>query len=85
MLPHDPTGKKGPKKLLPDQIVISEPKAETKIDQPYTISRDEKKVRVVECSKRKQYSPYSRISKACTTQLKRCRQTCISNRRRRVS
>lgn len=51
MLPHDPTGKKGPKKLLPDQIVISEPKAEAKIDQPYTISRDEKKVHVMKSLK----------------------------------
>lgn len=34
MLPHDSTGKTGPKKPLPDSISIAEPKEETKYEQP---------------------------------------------------
>lgn len=34
MLPHDSTGKTGPKKPLPDSISIAEPKEETRYDQP---------------------------------------------------
>lgn len=48
MLPHDASGKKGPKKLLPDQIQIHEPKAEKKVESPFTISHgEEKKVRAL--------------------------------------
>ena len=37
MLPHDPQGKVGPKKPLPDHVSIVEPKeAERKIEQPYS-------------------------------------------------
>ena len=37
MLPHDPQGKVGPKKPLPDHIAIVEPKeAEVKIEHPYS-------------------------------------------------
>lgn len=36
MLPHDPTGKTGPKIALPDHVIISEPKDEPKIDEPYS-------------------------------------------------
>ena len=34
MLPHDSTGKTGPKKPLPDSISIAEPKEEVKYDAP---------------------------------------------------
>jgi len=34
MLPHDSTGKTGPKKPLPDSISIAEPKEEVKYDVP---------------------------------------------------
>ncbi|KAL5252345.1 hypothetical protein ACHWQZ_G015197 [Mnemiopsis leidyi] len=37
MLPHDPQGKVGPKKPLPDHVAIVEPKeAESKIETPYS-------------------------------------------------
>lgn len=36
MLPHDPTGKSGPKKPLPDQVSVVEPKEETPIQEPYS-------------------------------------------------
>ena len=37
MLPHDPQGKIGPKKPLPDHVSIVEPKeVERKIEQPYS-------------------------------------------------
>ena len=37
MLPHDPTGKMGPRKPLPDQVSVAEPKEETRPhDQPYS-------------------------------------------------
>jgi small subunit ribosomal protein S3e len=36
MLPHDPTGKSGPKKPLPDHVSVVEPKDETPIMEPYS-------------------------------------------------
>ncbi|CAI8040394.1 40S ribosomal protein S3-B [Geodia barretti] len=36
MLPHDPTGKSGPKKPLPDNVSVVEPKDETPIMEPYS-------------------------------------------------
>lgn len=41
MLPHDPTGKTGPRKPLPDSISIAEPKEEKKYDQPVSESFDQ--------------------------------------------
>ena len=36
MLPHDPTGKTGPKKPLPDNVQVVEPKAEGTLETPYS-------------------------------------------------
>jgi small subunit ribosomal protein S3e len=36
MLNSDPTGKTGPKRSLPDQVTISEPKVEEEIPKPYS-------------------------------------------------
>lgn len=36
MLPHDPTGKMGPKKPLPDQVSVVEPKEESEHSEPYS-------------------------------------------------
>ena len=36
MLPHDPTGKMGPKKPLPDQVIVVEPKEESEHSEPYS-------------------------------------------------
>lgn len=36
MLPHDPTGKMGPKKPLPDQVSVVEPKEEQECTEPYS-------------------------------------------------
>jgi small subunit ribosomal protein S3e len=36
MLPHDPTGKIGPKKPLPDNVIICEPKDDVRVDEPYS-------------------------------------------------
>lgn len=36
MLPHDPTGKIGPKRPLPDHVSIVEPKDEQLPAQPYS-------------------------------------------------
>lgn len=44
MLPHDPTGKQGPKIPLPDHIQVCEPKDEKKIDEPFSVPKDGKKM-----------------------------------------
>ena len=36
MLPNDPHGKIGPKKPLPDQVSVMEPKDEQRCDEPYS-------------------------------------------------
>ena len=36
MLPNDPHGKIGPKKPLPDQVSVVEPKDEKRCDKPYS-------------------------------------------------
>ena len=36
MLPHDPTGKMGPRKPLPDQVSVMEPKEEQEYTDPYS-------------------------------------------------
>ena len=36
MLPHDPTGKTGPKKPLPDNVQVLDPKNEEDISEPYS-------------------------------------------------
>ena len=36
MLPHDPTGKMGPKRPLPDQVSVVEPKEEQHVSEPYS-------------------------------------------------
>lgn len=36
MLPHDPTGKMGPKRPLPDQVSVVEPKEEQPVQEPYS-------------------------------------------------
>ena len=36
MLPNDPHGKIGPKKPLPDQVSVVEPKDEQRCDEPYS-------------------------------------------------
>ncbi|XP_003390542.1 PREDICTED: 40S ribosomal protein S3-like [Amphimedon queenslandica] len=36
MLPHDPTGKMGPRKPLPDQVSVAEPKEETHYAEAYS-------------------------------------------------
>jgi small subunit ribosomal protein S3e len=36
MLPHDPTGRNGPKTALPDVVTIVEPKDETNPEAPYS-------------------------------------------------
>lgn len=43
MLPWDQTGKKGPKKPLPDNVIINEPKEEVVPSAPYTESKGEPK------------------------------------------
>ena len=43
MLPHDPTGKTGPKMALPDHVIIIEPKDEPKILEPYSQNAATKK------------------------------------------
>jgi len=45
MLAYDPTGKIGPKKPLPDNVIISEPKHEEEVQKPYS---DVKGVRPLE-------------------------------------
>jgi len=42
MLPHDPTGKSGPKIALPDHVSIQDPKEETPIEAPYSQNKLEK-------------------------------------------
>lgn len=42
MLPWDMTGKKGPKKPLPDHVNIVEPKDEPPITQPYSEAKSDK-------------------------------------------
>jgi len=42
MLPHDPTGKNGPKMPLPDHVSIQDPKDEPKITEPYSENKLEK-------------------------------------------
>merc|ERR1712212_555027 len=42
MLPHDPTGKSGPRVALPDHVIIQDPKEETVIDEPYSEQKLEK-------------------------------------------
>lgn len=42
MLPHDPTGKSGPKKPLPDKVSVVEPKDEVKVTEPYSESKTTK-------------------------------------------
>lgn len=42
MLPHDPTGKMGPKKPLPDQVSVVEPKEETEAAEPYSEQKSSK-------------------------------------------
>ena len=42
MLPHDPTGKMGPKKPLPDQVSVVEPKDESEITEPYSEQKTSK-------------------------------------------
>ena len=42
MRPWDPTGKAGPKKPLPDNVSIVEPKEETAVAQPYSDNKDAK-------------------------------------------
>ena len=42
MLPHDPTGKSGPKKPLPDQVSVVEPKDEARIAEPYSEPKNTK-------------------------------------------
>lgn len=42
MLPHDPTGKMGPKKPLPDQVSVVEPKDETEVSDPYSEQKTSK-------------------------------------------
>jgi len=37
MLPHDPTGKRGPRRYLPDNVVIHEPPEEEPVTGPITI------------------------------------------------
>ena len=36
MLPHDPTGKMGPKRPIPDQVSVVEPKDEQPVGEPYS-------------------------------------------------
>ena len=36
MLPHDPNGKQGPKRPLPDSVSVVEPKDEARIPEPYS-------------------------------------------------
>ena len=36
MLPHDPTGKMGPRKPLPDQVSVAEPKEEVHYTEAYS-------------------------------------------------
>eukprot|EP00003_Mantamonas_plastica_P017452 TRINITY_DN28957_c0_g1_i1.p1 TRINITY_DN28957_c0_g1~~TRINITY_DN28957_c0_g1_i1.p1 ORF type:complete len:262 (-),score=76.69 TRINITY_DN28957_c0_g1_i1:29-757(-) len=40
MLPHDPSGKQGPSKPIPDTIVVHEPKEDIPVDEPYGQSFD---------------------------------------------
>jgi len=42
MLPHDPTGKSGPRIALPDHVSIAEPKEESVIAEPYSENKLEK-------------------------------------------
>ena len=42
MLPHDPTGKMGPKKPLPDQVSVVEPKEENEVTEPYSEQKTSK-------------------------------------------
>ena len=42
MLPHDPTGKTGPRIALPDCVSIAEPKEEAVITEPYSENKLEK-------------------------------------------
>lgn len=42
MLPHDPTGKSGPKRPLPDQVSVVEPKDEARITEPYSETKNTK-------------------------------------------
>jgi len=42
MLPHDPTGKKGPKRHLPDHVNILEPPTEVSPQQPFSETKAEK-------------------------------------------
>jgi small subunit ribosomal protein S3e len=42
MLPHDPSGKIGPKKPLPDNVSIVEPKDEQPPAQPYSEQKGSK-------------------------------------------
>ena len=42
MLPHDATGKMGPKKPLPDQVSVIEPKEEHEYPEPYSEPKNTK-------------------------------------------
>lgn len=40
MLPHDPEGKRGPKKPLPDKVNVVEPKPEESVKEPWSEVKD---------------------------------------------
>jgi len=40
MLPHDPEGKRGPKKPLPDKVNVVEPKSEESVKEPWSEVKD---------------------------------------------
>merc|ERR1711972_117406 len=42
MLPHDPSGKSGPRIALPDHVSIQDPKEESVIEEPYSENKLEK-------------------------------------------
>lgn len=42
MLPHDATGKMGPKKPLPDQVSVLEPKEDHDYSEPYSEQKSSK-------------------------------------------
>merc|ERR1711915_13288 len=48
MLPHDPTGKNGPRNPLPDHVDISDPKDDVVITEPYSENKLEKPAPMVQ-------------------------------------
>ena len=44
MLPHDPTGKMGPRNALPDHVSIQDPKEETLPTEPHSENKLEKSI-----------------------------------------